>query len=211
MGYHELIDSLHREGEEKVRAILKEAEAEAAKIREEASRKTGELERHYTRNLSTAVKEETEAILSEAGKKARMILLSAEKELSDRLYKIAVKSLPLLRDNRYPDLFDALFKELPSHQWQVVRVHPDDKGRAQTCFPDAEVLSDSTITGGLDVMTEDERIRVTNTFEKRLAGLWIEMLPGLMRDTCGPRARRNMITSYRALSPRKGYGTPSKD
>ena len=38
---------------------------------------------------------------------------------------------------------------------------------------------------GTDVMTEDERIRVTNTFEKRLACLWIEMLPGLMKDICG--------------------------
>jgi len=185
MGYQELIDSLLKEGEEKVRVILKEAEAEGAKIWEEASRKTGELEQYYTRHLSAAVKEETEAILSEAGMKARMILLSAEKELSDRLYKIAVKSLPLLRDNRYPDLFVALFQELPSHQWQVVRVHPEDKGRAKICFPEAEVLSDSAISGGLDVMTEDERIRVTNTFEKRLACLWIEMLPGLMKDICG--------------------------
>ncbi|HXX56712.1 MAG TPA: V-type ATP synthase subunit E [Thermodesulfovibrionales bacterium] len=186
MGYQELIDSLHKEGEEKARSILNEAEVEAANIRQDASKKTGEMEQHYTRDLAAAVKEETEAILSEAGKKARMVLLAAEKELSDRLYKIAMKSLPLLREKRYPDLFVALYKELPQHQWRAVRVHPEDKGLAETCLPDAEVISDNSISGGLDVMTADERIRVTNTFDKRLACLWIEMLPGLMRDACGP-------------------------
>lgn len=182
MGYRELIDALHREGEEKVRSILQDAEAEAGRIRRDASGRINQIREDCSRMQSRAVNEQNETILSEADRRARMILLSAEKELSDRLYTTAVHALNLLREKRYPDVFGDLTHELPPYQWEVVRVNPDDEGRAREYFPNCEIISDGSITGGLDVMEKEGRIRVVNTFEKRLGNLWTEILPTVIRD-----------------------------
>lgn len=185
MGYKELIEALRSEGEEKVRSIRKDAEAEAEAIRKEARREILRLTEESRRTQSGVVDEQNEAVLSEAGKKAKMILKSAEKELADRLYSSAMRSLSALRGEGYPDVFDSLVRELPPYRWEVVRVNPDDAEKAKGYFRDAEIIPDSTITAGLDVMKKDGKIRVVNTFEQRLENIWGEVLPGLMKDVYG--------------------------
>ncbi len=185
MSYLELIEALRREGEEKVRLIWKDAEAEAEKIRNDGSRKINRIRENRKEALTTTVKERNQAIFSEAERKAHMVLLSAEKELSDRLYDTAAGSLALLREERYPNVFEALVHELPPCNWQIVRVHPDDEDRAREYFPDAEIICDGGITAGLDVMEEEGRIRVINSFEKRLENLWMDILPALITDIYG--------------------------
>ncbi len=185
MGYRELIEALRREGEEKVRLIWKDVEAEAEKIRDDGSGRINRMREDFKETLAATVEDQNQAILSEADRKAHMVLLSAEKELSDRLYGAAVDSLALLREKRYPDVFEALVHELPPCHWQIVRVHPDDEGRAREYFPDAEIICDRSITAGLDVMEKEGRIRVINSFEKRLDNLWMDILPALLKDICG--------------------------
>lgn len=185
MGYRELIEALRKEGEEKVHSIWQDAEAEAERIRGDASGRISRIRENCGRTQSVAVREQNETILSEADRKARMILLSAEKELSERLYTSAVQALALLREKRYPDVFDALVHELPPYHWHVVRVNPDDEERAEEYFPDSEIICDGSIAAGLDVMEKEGRIRVVNTFEKRLENIWPEVLPAVIRDICG--------------------------
>jgi V/A-type H+-transporting ATPase subunit E len=48
-------------------------------------------------------------------------------------------------------------------------------------FPDAEVIADESISGGLDAATAGGRIRVVNTFEKRLERAWPILLPEMIR------------------------------
>ncbi len=180
-----LIDALRREGEGNIRTICQEAEAESGRIRGDAAGRISRIREDFGKTCSEAIKKQAEAILAEADRKARMVLLSAQKELSDCLYATAVESLAGLREDRYPEVFDALVQELPSCHWQVVRVNPADTERARECFPGAEIISDEGITAGLDVMDKEGNIRVVNTFEKRLEHTWAEILPELINDVYG--------------------------
>jgi len=181
MSYRELIDALQRECEEKARKIWQEAEGEAERARADASKRIEEGREGRTRNQSAALKILTEDILSEASGRARVSRLVAEKELSDRLYMIARNCLPHLRDEGYKDIFSVLVNELPQCEWAVVKVNPQDRVLAETLFPEDEVVSDPTVTGGIEV-TGKEGILVVNTLEKRLERLWTEILPELTHE-----------------------------
>jgi V/A-type H+-transporting ATPase subunit E len=182
MGYQELIEALRSEGEEKIRAIRQEAEAEAEALRTKAA---GEIERiraEHDRQQSKAVADLSGEALAEAAARAREIRLRAEQELSGRMARLARASLAQLRDDRYAETFAGLVRELPQHPWMVARVNPADVDMAKTHFPGAEIVPDITIIGGLEVSDRGERIRVVNTFEKRLERSWPEILPGLVRE-----------------------------
>ncbi|HXX53875.1 MAG TPA: V-type ATP synthase subunit E [Thermodesulfovibrionales bacterium] len=182
MGYRELIDSLRVECEEKARKIWLEAESEADRVRADASRRLDEGRDGRERSQSGALKILTESILSEASDKARALRLVTEKELSDRLYRIALNSLRHMREKGYKDLFSALVNELPHYEWGTVKVNPEDKPIAQEFFPDTEVVSDSAVSGGLEVTERGGGVRVVNTLDKRLERIWPEVLPGIMDE-----------------------------
>jgi V/A-type H+-transporting ATPase subunit E len=182
VAYPELIDALRKECEEKIRKIWEEAEGEAGKTREEASERLGKMRAEYDRDLSGAVRSRTETVLSEARSAARAVRLTAEKELSARLYRVAQESLPLLRNDRYRDIFESLAGELPQGEWDVVRVRPGDREIARSCFPVSRIQEEEGISGGFEVTSESGRVRIVNTFEKRLERAWAEMLPGIMKD-----------------------------
>jgi V/A-type H+/Na+-transporting ATPase subunit E len=185
MGFRELIDALRSEGEEKVRAFWKEAEEDAQRIREETSVKAGELRERYSELQASSVEEKREAVLSVARREVQNARFLAEKELSDRLYRAALRCLHHLRDEGYSDIFHALVRELPPRKWHGVRVYPEDQDRAREHFPDAEIIPDDAISGGLEVSASEGSIRVINTFEKRLERIWPEILPELLHDIHG--------------------------
>ncbi len=185
MGRNELIEALRREGEEKRRSIRRQAEEEADRIRKEASEEMERVRQECKDRQAAAAGERCDALFSEARRKARMVLLSAHEELAERLRREAFRSLGCLRERSYANVFRGLVTELPAYRWRVVRVSPDDKERAREYFPEAEIISDSTISGGLDVTGKRAAVRVVNTFEKRLESLWEDLLPELIRDVCG--------------------------
>lgn len=182
MGYRELIEALRSEGEKKIRAIRHEAEAEAESIRSEAAKQIERIRAEYDQEQSKAVADMAGEVLSEAAARARAIRLRAEQELSDRMARLARVSLAQLRDDRYAETFAGLVQELPRHRWEVVRVNPADVSLAKNYFSGAEIVPDDTITGGLEVSDRDGKIRVVNTFEKRMERSWPEILPGLIRE-----------------------------
>ena len=114
--------------------------------------------------------------------RAMIIRLSAEKALSDRLFDLSMTLLHELRDDGYENMFGLLARELPTTKWKCIRVNPEDSGTARKLFPDSEFVSDNKISGGLEAVSEDGRICITNTFEKRLERIREEMLPLLIKD-----------------------------
>ncbi len=182
MGYKELIESLRKESEERAQRIWREAEDKAEKIKADIQGKIEQISDEFLKKQSRAMKEQTKDMLSEANVRERMIMLSADEALSDRLYSLAIIFLERLRNERYKDVFKMIVWELPSFKWQVVRVNPDDVEIAQEYFPHSEIMPDNDITGGVDVITEDGGIRVINTFKKRLERAWMDMLPLLIKD-----------------------------
>ncbi|HXW68606.1 MAG TPA: V-type ATP synthase subunit E [Dissulfurispiraceae bacterium] len=185
MGDGEFIEALRREGEEKIRTICQEAESEAERIRLDAAGRINRIRENLGRTHSIALKEQSEAMVSAADREARMVLLSAEKELACRFYAAAVKALAWLREKEYPEVFDALAHELPLYDWQVVRVNPHDSEKAKACFPGSEIVLDEGISGGMDVTDKEGKIRVVNTFEKRLENAWTDILTELIKDVYG--------------------------
>ncbi|MGD0886575.1 MAG: V-type ATP synthase subunit E [Thermodesulfovibrionales bacterium] len=182
MGCKELIESLRKEADKRIESIWQDAGAEAEKIRTEASRKIELIREESTKACSSEVRDILTYALSEADKQARMCKLSAEKNLSDRLFSVATSCLGRLRNERYKDVFKAIAGELPPCSWQTVSVNPEDVDIAREIFPDAEIIQDTGITGGLAAAAEDGKIRIINTFEARLIRAWEDLLPELIKD-----------------------------
>ena len=194
MGYKELIESLHKEGEEKIRLQWVDVEAEAEQIRNETSRRIKEMKEEYGIKRQVAQKEQEVNILGEAKKKARSIRLLAENRLSDRLFLLALSCLSELRTGKYESIFDSLVKELPDTPWKEVKVCSEDLKLAAQYFTGAHVIPDKGITGGFLAYTEDKKIQVDNTFEKRLERRWEDILPVWIKDIVS-EASHNVTSS----------------
>jgi vacuolar-type H+-ATPase subunit E/Vma4 len=179
MGCDELIQALRKEAEEKTREIWVLAEEEAGRIRADIPVRLEALRQDDEAGRSS---DEAYRMLLEAETGARVIMLTAYDRLSRRLYSLAASSLLLLREEAYGKIFERLVLELPSFRWQRVRIAPDDSELARKFFPGAEIVTDESITGGMEAEAEEGTIRIVNTFEKRLERLWTEMLPDLLDD-----------------------------
>lgn len=185
MSGRELIESLRKAGDEKARMLRHEAEAAAEAIRTELAARLARMRADRDQDRDLAADAALSERVSEANAQARRATLIAEQALADRLFAAAVSSLRRLRDNGYPRVFEALARELPSLAWNTVRVNPGDLDIARRTFPDAEIVPDETISGGLDASAEDGSVRVINTFEKRLERAWPDLLPMAIRDVYG--------------------------
>jgi vacuolar-type H+-ATPase subunit E/Vma4 len=183
MASKKLIERLNREAEARAQAIRKEAEAEAKKLRSEARRRAEVLALGYRAEEEEAVREKTSGITAEAEDEARAIRQAAAEELAGRLRAIAFLSLNELRARDYGSTFRALAAEIPPYDWKAIRVNPADEALASEAFPGVRVVGDSDISGGLEAASEDDRVRVINTFEKRLARAWEEeIVPSLVDE-----------------------------
>ena len=178
----ELIDALRDRAQQKVESIWQEARASAEQIRTDSECRIEEQRSQAMQELAAEVKELRDTATAEAETAARGLRVATTTALVERLDRLARASLPRLRDEDYEIVFDALAGELPSRAWQRVRVNPADKGLAQSRFPDAEIVCDEAVLGGMDVEAEDGRIRIGNTLETRLARAWPVILPGLVNS-----------------------------
>ncbi|NJD31105.1 MAG: hypothetical protein FIB04_04400 [Gammaproteobacteria bacterium] len=77
-------------------------------------------------------------------------------------------------------LFAALAEELPARAWDLIRVNPADAPRAHGRFPKSSIVSDASVSGGLEAEAEGGRVLVSNTLDTRLATAWPDILPGLV-------------------------------
>ncbi len=182
MSCKELIDSLKRAADERVRQLWSDAEAEAAKMRADSGSRLQVLREETAKKQAAASTDQLSRSVSEAKNRARTLRLSAEKELSARFYKVAKSLLLSLRARTSEATFKALADELPPGPWQTVRVHPADVVIAKKCFPGAEITADERISGGMEVSAKNGSIIVVNTFEKRLERAWGDLQPELIKD-----------------------------
>ena len=177
-----LIDALRRKATEDVEAVWQKARADAETHRAGQERATEERRTRAVQELSAKAADFARAATAEAERTARKTRAAAKAALADRLYRLAGEGLSDFRNSHYPDLFAALAAELPSRKWQRVTVNPADQSQAKKLFPQTEVVCDPAIAGGMDVETEEGRVRISNTLEARLEAAWPELLPGLMKE-----------------------------
>ncbi len=182
MGRDELVAALRRQTEEKIASLREEAQTKARDIRKEREDRLSRLQEELAATRREAARVEAEVVLRQADGEIRDRTLQTEREISERLYRIAVGLLPDLRDENDGKSFRSLSEELPPFQWSTVRVNPADVDDARALFPDADVTGDKAISGGLEAGSDGDRVRIVNTFEKRLERAWEELLPILLRD-----------------------------
>ncbi len=182
MGCKELIESLRKAGDERIRLVRREAEQETARIRAEADSRVAKAREANERRHTAEAERQSAAILATAQAEARRIRIHAERVLADRLLATARASLISLRNVGYDDLFAGFVRELPREDWKQVRVNDEDIPLVRQHFPGAQTIADKTITGGFAVSSEGDRVRVNNTFETRLERLWEEMLPEIVAE-----------------------------
>jgi V/A-type H+-transporting ATPase subunit E len=180
MGYRELTTELRREAEEKIVEYRQRAEDEASRAREESLAEVERMRRESARKQASEVEEAVRVILSDAERKVLEMRLAGMRDLSGRLYDMAVSLLTGLRERRYEELFTALLRELPDFAWRTVKVNPADLKMARSHFPEAEITAGEDICGGIEVFSEDGSICIANTLEKRLERGWPELLPDLI-------------------------------
>ena len=181
MNYEELIESLWLEAEKKIEAMLRETAEEESQIEKEAMLTVNHIRNDgHQVGASDSVKRKEE-ILAEAERESRVISIETNVMLAERLNRISRSFLPGLREREYDEIFRSLAAELPSHSWKEVRINPEDSALAREHFPGAEIIPDALITGGMDVSSVDSKIRVINTFEKRLERAWEDIIPDLLK------------------------------
>lgn len=180
MGYDELTETLRREGEESRGRIRNEAEGEMAAIRAAWTAEREVMEQDAARAISRECAALT--ALESAGTRRRVqaLLLEAENRMAARLLASALALLPRLRETGYAEALGAIIRALPPAGWRSARVNPADLEQTRSLLPGVEVLPDPSITGGIEVETADDRLRVSDTLEKRLERYWPELVPELM-------------------------------
>ena len=182
MRHPELIEALHAAAEQKAATIWESARSEAEQCRVEAAHSVETRREEARQDLAATARKLEDDAIGRAEAEAKTIRIATGKTLAERAYRLASDSLPRFRDGGYESLFAALAGEIPEGPWRRVRVNPADLRLAQEFFPDAEIVPDESVTGGLEVEAEDGRIRISNTLETRLERAWPVVLPGLIND-----------------------------
>ena len=182
MGRHELETALRREGDQQVRQLWQQLEAEADLLRRQNAAVL-EREQQATKARLDA---ETAVILGTARavamQQAQRTRLFAEEQLVERLKSQAQPLLEKMATEGGQALFLALAAEIPAHDWHKITVHARDAGAAKDQYPGAEVISSAQISGGLQTEDAEGRVMICNSLEKRLEHLWPELLPEMLRE-----------------------------
>lgn len=182
MGCKELIASLKEAASVRVNAVWSEASAEADAARAACAQKVGQAKEEAGRIMTARLALIRSQAHLETRSKERGLRLAADRKLADLLYSIATSRLRMLRAHGYDAVFQAMVQELPRFPWASVKVHPEDVGLARTFFPQAKITTVETISGGLEVTSDDGLVTVVNTCEKRLERAWESMLPELIKE-----------------------------
>lgn len=177
-----LFEHLRGVGEEKVKAIWQQAQAEVeSHRREKESLLAEETKRHHQQGRQS-LEELGRDVMQAAEEKARHRRAEAETRLAERLYELAIKELPWLHDQCGKRLLSFCAEELPRVKWGLIRVNESEIDLARTLFPEARTVGEANISGGLIAESADGGITVINTLEKRLERAWPMILPELFRS-----------------------------
>lgn len=196
MGYHELIAALQQDGAAQVEAIRQDTEAAAEQIRREADARLEQLAGDYSRKQAEAIAAKTRESLAKAELAGRMIRLEAERELAQRLFELAQKSLGLVAEHYGDSLIVSLANELPPGEWEQVRVNPHEVELVRTLFPLAEIRTDEALSAGMEVTRGGGALQIINTLHKRLERCWPEILPTLIKEVCQEAVKDGTVEQH---------------
>jgi len=182
MSHSTLIDNLRAKGEEEILAIRREAGEELEKLQAEATAPVKEEECQCRFSADRAGEDVRRKMTVAARRRAANIATRAEQELNERLYVMARRCLQEIAGENRSEIFTRLAREIPPGEWQSITVHPDDESLVEELYPEAEIIPDDQIIGGLIASGPDGAVTVDNTLVKRLQRLWPKLAPEILRD-----------------------------
>ena len=177
-----LIEALRRKATDDVEGLWRDTHAEGDALRAAAKQEVESERAALAAQTAAAGRRAALAGHAAAERKARDEHMRVVGELGERLYALARDELRTLGAQGAEALLTALAAELPSYEWQRVRVRPADVSVAQRLFPNAAVEGEPAIAGGLSAEADQGRVEVDNTLEARLDSAWPDLLPELVRD-----------------------------
>lgn len=182
MSYAALFAALRHQAEAEKQALWQAAEEEVARYRAqaEARRVSEEAAAEEERRLTCA--DRSREIRRAAEQEGLRLKGQAEVALAERLYHLARRVMPVLQDEVRGEVFVRLARELPDRPWERVHVNPSDLAWAREFFPQAEVVADGDITGGVEALDCQGGVRVINSLEKRLERGWQAILPAIFAE-----------------------------
>lgn len=182
MGRHELLEALQREGQEKMAAMNMTAAAEEERLRTAAEQRRLEILRMHEAERDLHCSNRQRTLVAKAAREAALISLRAEHALALRLHEHARRSLVRLNGENAARLLSILAAELPPRPWQRVWTTPAESVPAALLFPNATIIADPALSGGLKAATADQSLTVDNTLETRLERLWPDLLPVMIEE-----------------------------
>lgn len=182
MRNRELIEILRTKGEQRARALWKEAEEEARRLRQEMETRLQNAREEIAGDLERFEDKEIADRLQQNREKSRRIVLDAERRLAERCYKLATEMLKHLGEEDREGMLRQLAEEIPEARWETITVNGRDGETAGQLFPKLEIETDNSISGGFCLATADRQITVNNTLETRLQRNWSFLLPELFHN-----------------------------
>lgn len=182
MGLEELLSTLRKNEQRQINDIWQAAKDEAAAIRQQVADAIADITQKHTEQLDSACLKSKRAIFSETDINVRGKKLFAHQALEHALYNAAMKQLPFLRQHNYEGIFALLVEELPQRQWEEIIVSPQDLDLAARFFAAETIRPEPAIIAGLIATAAEGKIIVDNTFEKRLARKWPQILPAIIAE-----------------------------
>lgn len=159
-----------------------EAESAVANRRQDVEDELARLRAETDSLLQSELSRQRNNLLFEAQNQARIDRVQAEAAMAERLYLLATQMLPKLAQIDRQTLWQAFCAELPEADWRVFRVASADRQLAQRSFPQAEIVEDEALYGGLIASTADGTIRIDNSLSCRLMRFWPDLLPKLLNS-----------------------------
>jgi V/A-type H+/Na+-transporting ATPase subunit E len=177
MAYEELIQSMEMDAALRIREVQAAAESCVGETLEAARRQADEVRAGHMAEAASRIEVERHQRLYRAREEAKAGLARIREEHLRSAVAAAREELACRRgQDGYPDVLEGLLREaLDTLGEDGARVHVDPRDeatvRALLEHPPGglPVLPDLETTGGVVVDSADERIRVDNTLESRLA------------------------------------------
>jgi len=182
MSHSALIDNLRTRGEQQIAALRRQAREEIDGLLAEAAHRLAEAENSCRLTVAQRREPIRRRMAVTAQRQASALATRGEQELNRRLYALAQALLNELQGEAGAEIFAGLAGEIPAGEWRTVTVHPEDMATARHFFPQAEVVADGGIIGGLVASSAGGGVTVINTLEKRLERLWPLLAPEILRD-----------------------------
>lgn len=175
MPYEQLIESVEKCADDKIRGVKEKASQDAEKIIAEAKEKDAIIKKKHLDLIKTMVDTERRKSLAKINEKNRMNLIQAKETVFVKAFTEARNVLSSARgkagyENFFRKLLTETFHELEGEQIQL-HIDKRDEALCKKLLPEfkvnCEIITDITCAGGLNAGTMDGRFIVFDTIESR--------------------------------------------